>query len=92
MSFKFTKHSDDELQRKHDEVKVLADHLQQLGIKIEDIERQISNTYDEISLIEINKERVTKRLSLLRENLSLKIRTLEQQVEDVELMVKSFFS
>ena len=49
---------------------------------MEDVEAKIGKTYDEISLIEMNKEIITKRFSLVRENLSLKIEFLERQVEE----------
>ena len=66
MSFNFTKDRDDELKRKFNEVRALAHQLQQLGIRIEDIEGKISKTCDEISLIEMKKERIAKRFLLLR--------------------------
>lgn len=75
--FNFTKDSDNELQKKCDEVKALRDQLVELGMMIEDIKGKIRKTHDEISLIELNRERKEKRFSLLRENLSLKITTLE---------------
>ena len=69
------------MKTKRDEVQGV-DQLQQLGIKIEDVEAQIGKTYDEISLIKLHRERTSKRFSLLREHSSLKINTLEQQVEE----------
>lgn len=70
------------MKRKCDEVQTITNQLQELGMKIEDIEAQKMKTYDEISLIWINKEWIEKRFSLLSEHLSPKINTLEQQVEE----------
>ena len=79
MSFHFTKDIDEGLKNKHVEVKALADQLSQLGVKIEGIETQVSKTYDEISLLEVIKEKITKMFSLVREHLSMKV--IEQQLE-----------
>lgn len=77
LTFKFTKEKDEELKKKYEELEVMVNQLQQHNQKIEDIQTKIGNTYDEISLIKINKERIAKRFSLLRENLSLKMTTFK---------------
>lgn len=90
LSFKFTKNSVDELSKKRKEIQELVNQLQQPEKRIEDIEEKIGKTYDEIILVEMNRERITKGFSLLRENLFLKITTLEQKVEECLQVKRSF--
>ena len=77
---KFTKDKDDELKKKNEELEALVSQLP--SQRIEDIETQIEKIYGKIRIIESNKERIGKRFSLFRENLALKIGTLEQQIEE----------
>lgn len=77
MSFNFTREFDKELKEKDDEVKALVDQLSQPSVKIEEIKIKVNKIYDEISLLEASKERITKRFSLGREQLLVKVRTIE---------------
>ena len=59
MAFIFTKDIDDELKKKNVEVKELVDQVCQPGVMIETIVAQVSKEYDEISLLEDMKTRIT---------------------------------
>ena len=59
-------------------------------MQIEAIEAHVSKTCDEISMLEDRKTRITKRLSLLREYLSMKLSMVECQLEEC-LSLKTFF-
>ena len=48
------------------ELKILASKLQYPNMKIEDLEVDIAQIHDEIKIIELRKDRVIKRLCLLK--------------------------
>ena len=89
ISFIFTKDIDEE-HKKCNEVKELIDHLCQPSVKIEGVETQVGKTYDEISMLEDNNERIKKRFSLLREHLLMKLSTIKHQLEDCLSVETSF--
>ena len=90
MFFIFTKYIDEDLKKKCEEFKALADQISQPDVNIEGIEAQVSKIYDEISQLEDKKTRITKRFLVLREHLSVKLSTVEFQLQEC-LLAKIYF-
>ena len=61
MYFILTKDINDELKKKYAKVKALEDQVCQSSVKIEEIEAQVSKTYDEIILLEDKKVLIYER-------------------------------
>lgn len=72
----------EKLNNKEAELQVIVTELHNPSMKITDTEKKLSKIHDEIRLLENEKETQLKRFSLFRENLTLKISNVHNQLEE----------
>lgn len=81
LAHKFTQDISKEIKNKQNKLENIVNELKGPRAKTIEIKQQIRKIYDELRTFELNRDRILKIFSLLREHLTLKIDIVQRQLD-----------
>ena len=70
------------MEEKLSEIEALSSQLQQPSSRVDDFEGQVVGVHIDIRKLQLEKEKILRRLSSFRESIALKLSTIERQLEE----------